>query len=80
MSKATSKYSRTQKKKSKSTKDPCLVCDKDLYYDDDVSQRIGMMESDGKINSWKCPFCASEFDLDDNILHIYGEENVKGLA
>tara|TARA_R100000808_G_scaffold24855_1_gene58801 strand:- start:8929 stop:9048 length:120 start_codon:yes stop_codon:yes gene_type:complete len=39
-----------------------------------------MMESDGEINSWKCPFCASEFDLDDNILHIYGEENAKGLA
>jgi len=39
-----------------------------------------MMESDGEICSWKCPFCASEFDLDDNILHIYGEENAKGLA
>tara|TARA_R100000700_G_scaffold30521_1_gene37521 strand:- start:6738 stop:6857 length:120 start_codon:yes stop_codon:yes gene_type:complete len=39
-----------------------------------------MMESDGEVNSWKCPFCESEFDLDDNILYIYGSENVKGLA
>ena len=80
MNKATSKYSHTQRKRSKGTKDPCVVCDKDLYYDDEVTQRIGMIESDGEIRSWKCPFCASEFDLDDNILHIYGEENAKGLA
>lgn len=80
MNKTTSKYSRTQKKKESSTKDPCLVCEKDLYYDDEVTQRIGMMESNGDIKSWKCPFCASEFDLDDNILYIYGEDNAKGLA
>ena len=80
MTKELRKYSHTQKRKTSSTKDPCEVCGKDLYYDDEVSQRIGMMESDGEIKSWKCPFCASEFDLDDNILHIYGEENAKGLA
>jgi len=39
-----------------------------------------MIESCGDIKSWKCPFCESEFDLDDNILYIYGAENVKGLA
>jgi len=76
VSKTTSKYSRTQKRKESSAKDPCL----DLYYDDEVTQRIGMIESDGNIKSWKCPFCASEFDLDDNILYIYGEDNAKGLT
>ena len=80
MIKETSKYSHTQKKKTNHEIDPCLVCGKDLYYDDEVTQRIGMMESDGEVNSWKCPFCESEFDLDDNILYIYGSENVKGLA
>ena len=80
MIKETSKYSHTQKKKTNSKKDPCEVCGKDLYYDDEVTQRIGMMESDGEVSSWKCPFCESEFDLDNNILYIYGEDNVKGLA
>jgi len=80
MTKTISKYSHTQKKKSSGTKDPCVVCGKDLYYNDAVTQRIGMMESDGEVSSWKCPFCDSEFDLDDNILHIYGSENIKGLA
>ena len=80
MNKTTSKYSRTQKKNESSTKDPCLVCEKDLYYDDEVTQRIGMMESNGDIKSWKCAFFASEFDLDDNILYFYGEDNAKGIA
>ena len=80
MSKPTSKYSRTQKKKTSKPEDPCVVCEKDLYYDDEVTQRIGMMEANGDIKSCKCRFCASEFDLDDNILYIYGEDNAKGLA
>ena len=75
-----SKYSHTQKKTTNSKKDPCEVCGKDLYYNDIVTQRIGMIESDGDVNSWKCPFCESEFDLDDNILYIYGSENTKGLT
>ena len=75
-----SKYSATLKKKNKPTKDPCHVCDKNLYYDGYLTQRIGVLERDGDINSWKCPFCDSEFDLDDNILYIYGSENDKGLA
>ena len=75
-----SKYSHTQKKRINHEKDPCLICGTDLYYDESVTQRIGMMESNGEVNSWKCPFCESEFDLDDNILYIYGSDNAKGLA
>ena len=75
-----SKYLHTQKKTKSSKIDPCEVCGKDLYYDEVITQRIGMIESDGDVNSWKCPFCESEFDLDDNILYIYGSENTKGLA
>jgi hypothetical protein len=74
------KYSHTQKKTSNPEHDPCKICGKNLYYNDIVTQRVGMIESCGDIKSWKCPFCESEFDLDDNILYIYGAENVKGLA
>ena len=80
MIKEMSKYSHTQKKKSNSKKDPCEVCGKDLYYNEAVTQRIGMIESNGAVTSWQCPFCESEFDLDDNILYIYGSDNARGLA
>ena len=38
------------------------------------------MNMEGDINEWKCPFCESEFDLNDNILYIYGPESISGLA
>ena len=73
------KYSRTLNEKSRK-KDLCPVCHKNLYYDDIVSQRIGIIDKDGSINEWKCPFCESEFDLDNNILYIYGSESDSGIA
>ena len=73
------KYSRTQKEK-KSEKDLCPVCNGNLYYDEVVTQRIGIIGDDGSVNEWKCPFCESEFDLDNNILYIYGSDSTSGLA
>ena len=80
MDKETLKHSNTQKKTNKPADDPCGVCGKNLYYDGHLTQRIGMMERNGDVDSWKCPFCESEFDLDHNILYIYGSENEKGIA
>ncbi len=60
--------------------DNCPVCDRDLYFNEVASQKIGIIDDDGSINEWKCPFCDSEFDLDNNILYIYGSESEKGLA
>ena len=74
------KYLLTQSEKNNHKEDTCPVCSENLYYDEVASQRIGMIESDGDVSSWKCPFCESEFDLDDNILYIYGSENTKGLT
>ena len=74
------KYSDTQKRKSKEIDDACPVCSRNLYYDDVTTRRIGMMDDDGYVNEWKCPFCKSEFDLDNNILYIYGSESNSGLA
>ena len=73
------KYSRTQREKN-NEKDLCPVCSKNLYYDDIVSQRIGIIDNNGSVNEWKCPFCESEFDLDNNILYIYGSESDSGLT
>lgn len=70
------------KKKSElsSNNDLCPVCEKNLYYDETCSKRIGVLEENGDVDSWKCPACKSEFDLDDNILYIYGSETEGGLA
>ena len=60
-----------QKKKKKTSKDPCAVCDENLYYNDDTTQRVGLLASDDyTIEGWMCPFCKSHFDLDDNLVNI----------
>ena len=70
------KYSHTLKKKNND--DLCLVCDKDLFLTENLSQRIGMLESDNTITGWICPFCETEFGNDDEIVYIYGRNSVKG--
>ena len=68
-----------EKKKPRKIKDPCPVCESELYYNKDYSKRIGLREK-GNVLGWMCPECNTEFDLKDNILYIYGEENIKGKA
>ena len=74
------KYSRTLRGKKSLKDDTCPVCSKNLYYDEITTQRIGIIDSYGEVNEWKCPFCNSEFDLDNNLLYIYGSESDSGLA
>ena len=61
-------------------KDPCSVCDYDLYFNSKVTQRIGIINIARDVVGWICPECNSEFDLDDNIVYIYGENSVQGKA
>ena len=67
---------RKTKKNSKNANEPdiCLVCEEDLYFDEVASRRIGMLDEDGFIIEWKCPYCHSEFDIDNNLKYIYGSE------
>ena len=67
-------------KKKNRDKDPCPICDLDLYYDSKVTQRIGIINVKRKVLGWICPECDSEFDLDDNIVYIYGEDSIQGKA
>ena len=67
-------------KKKRRDKDPCLVCDFALYFNSKVTQRIGLLDRDRDVVGWICPECSSEFDLDDNIVYIYGENSMKGKA
>ena len=70
----------TKKNKAEQEKDPCPVCDYNLYFNSKVTQRIGVMDSTKDIVGWICPDCSSEFDLNDNILYIYGEDSTQGIA
>ena len=61
----------TQKKKKKKNKDLCPVCDENLYYTSDTTQRVGLLaEDDYSIEGWMCPFCKSRFDVKDNLVNI----------
>jgi len=61
--------SHIQKKKKK--KDNCPVCDENLYYDREVTQRVGILaDDDYTIEGWMCPFCNSQFDLKNNLMYI----------
>ena len=68
------------KKKTK-IKDPCPICDRELYHNEYYSKRIGLFDIkslDHEIIGWACPRCKSEFDNKDNIMYIYGENSMQG--
>ena len=64
-------------------KDPCPICDKDLYHNEHYSKRVGLFDvntADHEVIGWQCPKCKSEFDNKDNIMYIYGEDFEAGKA
>ena len=72
--------SHTQKKKGKKFKDPCPVCDKDLFFNQDYSQRAGLLDENEECVGWMCPFCYSEFDFTNRVTYIMPMENERGIA
>ena len=73
------KQSSSHIKKSK-PQDLCKICDANLYYNKKVTKRIGLLDVHREITGWICPKCNSEFDLEDNIVYIYGENSAQGKA
>ena len=61
---------KSSKKKTKSKKDPCLVCNKNLYYNADFSKRVGLIDEDSMVLGWMCPYCKSEFTEDDKLVTL----------
>ena len=68
------------KKKTRKKRDLCPVCDYNHYFNTKCTQRIGVLDEQKDIISWICPKCSSEFDLNNNILYIYGENSAQGEA
>ena len=51
--------------------DLCLVCEEDLYFDEEYTRRIGIYDyNPDKVRGWMCPYCKSEFDRKDNIVTL----------
>ena len=70
----------TKKRKNKDSKDPCPVCDFNLYLDSEFTRRIGLLGKHKEITGWMCPKCNSEFDSSNKIVYIYGENYEQGEA
>jgi len=68
------------KKKTKSTKDPCPVCDKDLYLDSEYTSRVGLLDDDEDVYGWMCPFCMSEFDMEGDVTRLFRDGKIGGNA
>jgi len=67
------------RKKTK-IKDPCPVCGVELYHNKYYSKRVGLFDVNSPkhdVIGWACHKCNSEFDNNDNLMYIYGE-NFKG--
>lgn len=69
-----------KKTNSKKIKDPCVVCDKELYLDGDFTQRVGLINERDDVYGWMCPHCSTEYDMDGKITSLNGNGNVSGEA
>ena len=78
------KSSHMQKKTKRSKKpdpvDPCPICNKDLYLNDEFTQRVGLLGDFDDVIGWLCPHCKSEFDTDNKLVKFMGEDGMRGEA
>ena len=66
--------------KKKKPLDPCPVCSKDLYLNDEFTQRVGLLGNFDDVIGWLCPHCKSEFDTDNFLVKYMGEDGMRGEA
>ena len=78
---ATRNLSHMQKEnKKKKAIDPCPVCGDDLHLDDEYTNRVGLLNERDDIIGWLCPYCRTEFDLEDHMSKVLGENHMRGEA
>ena len=69
------------KNHKKAKKDPCEVCDRNLYYNSEFSRRIGLVDEDCEVLGWMCPFCGSEFTENNELMKLKLEyDGIEGQA
>jgi uncharacterized protein with PIN domain len=50
--------------------DACDVCNGELYFNSTTTMRIGIMDKTRDVVAWVCPYCNSEFNLDDGVVEL----------
>ncbi len=70
---------RSEKKKNKAL-DPCPVCKSDLYLDEQFTQRVGLLDGTDEVVGWLCPYCKTEYNVDNHIVKFMGEDGIGGEA
>ena len=71
------KTKQTQKKK---IDDPCPICNKELYLNEEYTQRVGLLGDYDDVIGWLCPHCNSEFDVNDHLTKFLGENSMRWEA
>ena len=66
--------------KKKKAADPCPICNKELYLNEEFTQRVGLLGDYDEVIGWLCPHCSSEFDVDDHLTKFLGENGMRGEA
>ena len=62
----------------KKSKQPCPVCENELYFNEESDNKCALLDDNNFIIGWVCPHCRSEFDNDDNIVEIFAGIEGKG--
>ena len=61
-------------------KDNCPICKRNLYLDNRMSKRVGILNEFDEVEEWMCPYCDSQFTLTNKPTVLYGTMNVEGEA
>ena len=61
-------------------KDNCPICKNSLYLNSKMSKRVGILNEFDEIEEWMCPYCDSQFTLNNKPTELYGKMNVEGEA
>ncbi len=69
-----------KKSQKKKVVDPCPICSKELYLDEQFTQRVGLLGDYDDVIGWLCPHCSSEFDTDNHLTKFLGEDGMRGEA
>jgi len=61
-------------------KDTCPICKCNLYLNNKVSKRVGILNEFDEVDEWMCPYCDSQFNVNGRLTVLYGLMNVEGEA
>ena len=64
----------------KKDKDNCPICKRDLYLNNKISKRVGILNEFDEVDEWMCPYCDSQFEINGKPTVLYGTMNVEGEA